>query len=115
MMDVYEREIEALKIQLSRINNYSSILNSRRLPFDPSFSQWRLANKLLNEYEQRQVFSNQIKQDFIRIHSLVSEANRISNEMQQKIIYNVILQIPISYLKPNERVCLIIFLIKIIL
>ncbi len=100
-MDVYEKEIEYLKTRLIRINNYSSIRNSKNLPFDPSF----LSNQILNEDDKYQVFFHQLKQEFKRIHSLVSEANLILNEMQQKIIYNVILQIPVSYLKPSERVC----------
>jgi hypothetical protein len=106
-MDVYEKEIEYLKMQLVRINSYSSILNSTKIDSDSSFSQWHLSNKFLNEHEKYQAFSHQLKQEFIRINSLVSEANIISNDMQQQIIYHVILQIPVSYLKPSERVCLI--------
>jgi hypothetical protein len=104
-MDVNEKEIEYLKTRLIRINNYLSIRNSKKLPFDPSFFQCYLSNQILNEDDKYQAFSHRLKQEFKRIHSLVSEANLISNEMQQKIIYNVILQIPVSYLKPNERVC----------
>jgi hypothetical protein len=98
-MEVYEKEIEELKTQLIRINNYSSTIDS-------SFSQWYLANQLLNEHEQYQTFSDKLQQEFLRIHSLVSEANIISNEMQQQpVVYRAILQIPISYFKPSERVC----------
>ncbi len=104
-MDVYEKEIERLKTQLIRINNYLPIRNSNQISFDPTFSQWYLSNQILTDNEKHQVFSNQLQEEFIRIHSLVSEANFISNEMQQNINYNVILQIPISYLKPSERVC----------
>jgi hypothetical protein len=95
-MEIYEKEIEELKTQLIRINSYS----------DPSFSQWYLANQLLNEHEQHQTFSYKLQQEFLRIHSLVSEANIISKEMQQQpVVYRAILQIPISYFKPSERVC----------
>jgi len=117
-MDVYEKEIERLKTQLIRINNYLSIRNLNKMSFDPTFSQWYLSNQILTDNEKHQVFSNQLQEEFIRIHSLVSEANFISNEMQQNINYNVILQIPISYLKPSERVCwafvFVFSLIKII-
>jgi hypothetical protein len=89
-----------------RINNYSSILNSKKHDFDSSFSKWRLSNKLLNDNEKHQNFLTHLKEEFIRVNSLVTEANNISNEMQRQIVYNVILQIPVSYLKPSERVCL---------
>jgi hypothetical protein len=103
-----------------RINSYSSILNSKKHDFDPSFSQWRLSNKLLNDNQERQNFLTHLKEDFIRVNSLVTEANIISNEMQRQIVYNVILQIPVSYFKPSERVCLFVFflfveILKIIL
>ena len=90
-----------------RINNSSSILNSKKHEFDPSFSQWRLSNKFLNEDNKCEAFFQYLKQEFLRINSLVLESNTISNELQQQIVYNTILQIPVSYLKPNERVCLL--------
>ena len=48
--DVYEREIEYLKMQLMRNENHSSI-NSKTRAFEESLSKWRFSNKLLNEYE----------------------------------------------------------------
>jgi hypothetical protein len=109
MADTYEKEIEGLKIQLMRMNNDLPILNSKKPKFDSSYSQWRLSNKLLNEDTKCENLFQILKQEFLRISSLVSEANTISNELQQKIVYNTILQIPVSYLKPNERVCLVSF------
>lgn len=38
------------------------------------------------------------------MNALVSEANTITIEMQRQTTYTVMLQIPVSYLKPSERV-----------
>ena len=38
------------------------------------------------------------------MNALVSEANTIASEMQQQTTYSVMLQIPVSYLKPSQRV-----------
>lgn len=99
-MNVYEKEIEYLKAQLIRFNN-----NSKKFSLDPSFIQWYLANKIFHENEKKQILAEKLQQDFLRIQKLTTEANELLNEMQLDIIYNVILQIPITYLKPNERVC----------
>ncbi|CAF2514296.1 unnamed protein product [Rotaria sp. Silwood2] len=103
ILDSYQKEIEYLQKQLAQINNYSSTINSKKDNSHSSLSQWYLSNELLNKSEECQAFIDHLKQEFIRIDSLVSEANTISDEMQRQIIYNVILQIPDSYLKPSER------------
>ncbi|CAF1179764.1 unnamed protein product [Rotaria sp. Silwood1] len=103
LRDNYEKEIECLQKQLININNYSSTMNSENNNSYSSFSQWYLSNELSNKSEEHQAFIDHLKQEFIRINTLVSEANTISEEMQRQIIYNVILQIPVSYLKPSER------------
>ncbi|CAF3940139.1 unnamed protein product [Rotaria sordida] len=112
----YEKEIEYLQKQLIHLNSYSSTINNENNDSYSLFSQWYLSNELLNKSEQHQNFIDHLKQEFIRISSLVSEANTISDEMQRQIIYNVILQISISYLKPNERsidnLCLPVIQIK---
>jgi transcription initiation factor IIF auxiliary subunit len=97
-----EKEIEYLKTQLIRIQNYPSIFNSKKINYDQCY----LANQILNEHEKHQIFSQQIKDEFQRIDSLVYEANTIANEMQGRVVYKTILHIPVSYLKPNERVCI---------
>jgi len=48
--DVYEREIEYLKVQLMRSESRSSTINSKNRAFEESLSKWRFSNKLLNEY-----------------------------------------------------------------
>ncbi len=55
--------------------------------------------------EDSRSFFNRLKQELIRVNALVSEANTISSEMQRQTTYTVMLQIPVSYLKPSERVC----------
>jgi hypothetical protein len=87
-----EKEIEDLKI---RINNHSKNIN---------YDQYYLANEIFNDNENYQRLSQQLKDEFLRIDSLVFEANTIANEMQEEVIYKTILHIPISYFKPNERI-----------
>ncbi|CAF4119788.1 unnamed protein product, partial [Rotaria sp. Silwood2] len=101
--DVYEREIEYLKTQLMRSESRSSSINSRSHAFEESLSKWRFSNKLLNESEESRSFFNRLKQELIRVNALVSEANTIASEMQRQTTYSVMLQIPVSYLKPSER------------
>ncbi|CAF1176520.1 unnamed protein product [Adineta ricciae] len=93
ILDIYE-EIENLRVQLIRRNK--KYTNS-------SSSQWQIANKLRTDPEQLQAFSTQLRQEYQRMFSLTCEANIISTEMQRHVIYNVTLQTPVSYLKPNER------------
>ena len=50
-------------------------------------------------------FFTRLKQELTRMNALVSEANTIASEMQRQTTYTVMLQIPVSYLKPSERVC----------
>ncbi|CAF0777272.1 unnamed protein product, partial [Didymodactylos carnosus] len=105
--DVYEREIEYLKQQLMR--SISTNLPDRKLShknraMEESFSKWRYSNILVNDSEESRAFFAKLKQELIRVNALVSEANTISSEMQRQTIFAVMLQIPVSYLKPNERV-----------
>jgi kinesin family protein 13 len=55
--------------------------------------------------EESRSFFNRLKQELIRVNAIVSEANTIASEMQRQTTYTVMLQIPVSYLKPSERVC----------
>ena len=54
--------------------------------------------------EESRSFFNRLKQELIRVNAIVSEANTIASEMQRQTTYTVMLQIPVSYLKPSERV-----------
>ena len=103
-MDVYEKEIDYLKLQLLRINNSSSIFNLKKIHSNSIVAQCRLANELLNDDEKHQLFSQRIKEEFLHVHSMVVEANTIADEMQGQVIYYAILHIPVAYLKPSERV-----------
>ncbi|CAF3499069.1 unnamed protein product [Rotaria socialis] len=100
--DSDEKDIDHFK-QLIHINSNASTLNSDKANVDLSFSKWYLSNKILNESEERHTFMDHLKEEFIRINSLVTDANTISEEMHRQIVYSVILQIPVSYLKPSER------------
>lgn len=121
--DVYEREIEYLKGQLMRSESRSSTINSKSRAFEESLSKWRFSNKLLSGYrssllstltkkrrfslrrsEDSRSFFTRLKQEIIRVNALVSEANTIASELQRQTTYTVMLQIPVSYLKPSERV-----------
>lgn len=102
----YLEEIECLREKILQMNgDYSSTMASHKDDKNLSFSQWCLSDKLLNDIEQRQLFISDLEKEFIRVNSLVTEANDISQEMQRQIVYNVVLEISASYLKPNERVC----------
>lgn len=101
--DVYEREIEYLKGQLMRSDSRSSVINSKNRAFEESLSKWRFSNKLLNGSEESRSFFTRLKQEIIRVNALVSEANTIASELQRQTTYTVMLQIPVSYLKPSER------------
>lgn len=54
--------------------------------------------------EESRSFFNRLKQELVRVNALVSEANTISSDMQRQTTYSVMLHIPVSYLKPSERV-----------
>jgi hypothetical protein len=105
-----------------RTESRSSTINSKNRAFEESLSKWRFSNKLLNEYkifkieiktiiflffrsEESRSFFNRLKQELTCVNALVSEANTIATEMQRQTTYSVMLQIPVSYLKPSERVC----------
>lgn len=98
------------------------MINSKSRAFEESLSKWRFSNKILNEYVHAHLppslnspltirsdgsrsFFTRLKQELTRMNALVSEANTIASEMQQQTTYTVMLQIPVSYLKPSERVC----------
>ena len=87
-----------------RAESRSGTTNSKAQTFEESLSKWRFSNKLLNESEESRSFFHRLKQDLIRVNALVSEANTISSELQQQTTYSVMLHIPVSYLKPSERV-----------
>jgi len=55
--------------------------------------------------EESRSFFTRLKHELIRVNALVSEANTIASEMQRQTTYSAMLQIPVSYLKPSERVC----------
>ncbi|CAF0841658.1 unnamed protein product [Adineta steineri] len=102
--NIYLKEIDSLLKRLICLNKLPSIVDAKVSEFESSFSQYYLLNKFLNDDEQLQTSITHLKQEFKRIYILVYEANKISNELQCCIDYNVILQIPVSYLKSNERV-----------
>jgi hypothetical protein len=90
-----DEEIEDLQTQLTcRSKAY----------FDSTFSQWRLSNKLQTDDELCEAFVTRLKEEFTRVYALACEANTIAAEMQRHVIYSVMLQTPVVYLKPNERV-----------
>lgn len=118
--DAYEREIEYLKAQLMRSETRSTVINPKSRAFEESLSKWRFSNKILNEYihvhlsssltslpfrsDGSRSFFTRLKHELIRMNALTSEANTIASEMQRQTTYTVMLQIPVSYLKPSERV-----------
>jgi len=105
-----------------RSESRPSTINSKHRAFEESLSKWRFSNKILNEYktkikfqsiliflfirsEESRAFFTRLKHELIRVNALVSEANTIASEMQRQTTYSAMLQIPVSYLKPSERVC----------
>ena len=69
------------------------------------FVMFSLRTLLMLRSEGNRSFFTRLKQELIRMNALVSEANTIASEMQRQTTYTVMLQIPVSYLKPSERVC----------
>lgn len=69
---------------------------------NPALSFSELLSLLRSEGSRS--FFNRLKQELTRMNALVSEANTIASEMQRQTTYTVMLQIPVSYLKPSERV-----------
>lgn len=94
-----EEEIEYLHEQLQNLYEYSSAIGGKVSDLSSTLSQWCLSSQLLNSNYDH------LKEEFIRISKLVYEANTMLEEMHQQIVYRVILQISVSYLKPAERVC----------
>lgn len=78
-------ELNYLRTQLQRTN--------AKIDYDAIENKYRLSKQ----------YSNQIENEFLRIQTLVSEANDMVKKMNQDIFYHVITRISNTYLKPNER------------